>query len=102
MISEYQRRRDWIVPALNEIPGITCAMPEGAFYVMPKIEELFGGRVNTSADFAQLLLKEKAVVFTAGSAFGVEGYVRLSYANSLEAIQEGVRRIANAASELRR
>jgi len=102
MISEYQRRRDWIVPALNEIPGIECAMPEGAFYVMPKVEGLFGGRVNTSADFAQLLLKEKAVVFTAGSAFGIEGYVRISYANSLEAIQEGVRRIADAANELRR
>ncbi len=102
MINEYRRRRDWVVPALNEIPGIECLMPEGAFYVMPKVEGLFGGRVNTSADFAQLLLKEKAVVFTAGSAFGVEGYVRLSYANSLEAIQEGVRRIADAAGELRR
>jgi len=101
MISEYQRRRDWIVPALNEIPGIECAMPEGAFYVMPKVSGLFGGRVNSSADFARFLLTEKAVVFTAGSAFGIEGYVRISYANSLEAIQEGVRRIGDAASELR-
>jgi len=93
MIGEYLRRRDWIVPALNEIEGIECAMPEGAFYVMPSVKRLLGRRVRDSIEFSKLLLDEARVVVTAGSAFGMEGYVRISYANSLEAIREGVRRI---------
>ena len=100
MIGEYQRRRDWLVPALNEIPGIECALPEGAFYVMPNIKQLLGGRAKTSADLAKLLLEEKAVVVTAGSAFGIEGYLRISYANSLEMLREGAKRIAELAYEL--
>ncbi|MFY9554178.1 MAG: pyridoxal phosphate-dependent aminotransferase [Blastocatellia bacterium] len=97
MINEYKRRRDWVVPALNEIDGIECAMPEGAFYVMPNVKRLLGGRAGDSIAFSKLLLDEARVVVTPGSAFGMEGYVRISYANSLEAIQEGVRRIAEVA-----
>jgi aspartate aminotransferase len=100
MISEYNRRRDWLVPALNEIEGIECAMPEGAFYVMPNVKRLLGGRVKTSAEMARLLLDEAQVVLTAGSCFGIEGYLRISYANSLEAIKRGVERIAEVASRL--
>lgn len=100
MIDEYKRRRDWLVPALNEIEGIRCAVPEGAFYVLPNVKNLFGKRASNSTEFARLLLDEARVVATAGSAFGVEGYVRLSYANSLDQIQEGVRRIAQAVSKL--
>lgn len=100
MIDEYKRRRDWIVPALNEIEGIECAMPEGAFYVMPSVKRLLGGRVNGSIELSKLLLDDERVVVTAGSAFGIEGYLRISYANSLEAIKEGVRRIGEAAKRL--
>jgi len=100
MIEEYRRRRDWVVPALNAIDGIQCAMPEGAFYVMPNVKRLLGGKVRDSIEFSKLLLDEARVVVTAGSAFGMEGYVRISYANSLEAIQEGVRRITKVASAL--
>ncbi len=100
MIDEYLRRRDWIVPALNEIEGIECSMPEGAFYVMPNVKKLFGGRVGDSIELSKLLLDDARVVVTAGSAFGMEGYVRISYANSLEAIQEGVGRIARVAKAL--
>ncbi len=99
MLAEYKRRRDWLVPALNEIEGIQCAVPEGAFYVMPNVKNLFGERVSNSAEFARLLLDE-GVVITAGSAFDAEGYVRLSYANSLDQIREGVRRIAQAVKNL--
>ena len=99
MIAEYKRRRDWVVPALNEIDGIRCEMPEGAFYVMPRVKDIFGKRVSNSADVARLLLDE-GVVVTAGSAFDAEGYIRLSYANSLDQISEGVRRIARAVSKL--
>ena len=102
MIGEYRKRRDWIVPALNAVGGIECAMPEGAFYVMPNVKQLLGGRVRDSIEFSKLLLDEARVVVTPGSAFGMEGYVRISYANSLEAIQEGVRRIAEVAVALRR
>jgi len=100
MIDEYKRRRNWIVPALNEIEGITCAMPEGAFYVMPDVKRLLGGRVEGSIELSKLLLDEERVVVTAGSAFGIEGYLRISYANSLEAIKEGVRRIGEVAKRL--
>ena len=102
MIAEYKRRRDWLVPALNEISGITCDLPEGAFYAMPNVKRLLGGRVQTSAQFAQFLLEEKAVAVTDGGAFGMEGYVRISYATSLEMLQQGVQRIAEAARELSR
>jgi aspartate aminotransferase len=100
MLDEYKRRRDWVVPALNEIEGIGCAMPEGAFYAMPSVKRLLGGRVRDSIEFSKLLLNEARVVVTPGSAFGIEGYIRISYANSLEAIQEGVRRIGEIASTL--
>jgi aspartate aminotransferase len=102
MVAEYKRRRDWVVPALNAIEGIECAMPEGAFYVMPNMKGLLGGRVNDSIELSKLLLDEARVVVTAGSAFGMEGYIRISYANSLDAIQEGVRRIGEVAGTLNR
>lgn len=102
MIGEYRKRRDWIVPALNAVEGIECSMPEGAFYVMPNVKQLLGGKVRDSIEFSRMLLDEARVVVTPGSAFGMEGYVRISYANSLEAIQEGVGRIAKVAAVLRR
>ena len=102
MIAEYRRRRDWIVPALNEIEGIECAMPEGAFYVFPNVTGVLGGQIKTSGEFAKLLLDSARVVVTDGSAFGAEGYLRISYAASLEALQEGVERIALTAKSLRK
>jgi aspartate aminotransferase len=102
MLDEYRRRRDWLVPALNEIPGVRCSMPEGAFYVMPDVRGLLGGRARTSAEFTKLLLDEARVVVTDGAAFGIEGYIRISYANSMELIQEGVRRLAEVGNGLRR
>ena len=69
---------------------------------MPNVSRLLGGRVRDSIELSKLLLDEERVVVTAGSAFGIEGYIRISYANSLEAIQEGVRRIARLANRLLR
>lgn len=100
MISEYQKRRDTIVPALNAIDGIECALPEGAFYVFPNIKGILGGRLKTSGEFARLLLEEACVIVTDGAAFGAEGYLRISYANSLENIQKGVEQIAAAVKRL--
>ena len=101
MISEYQKRRDWLVPALNAIDGIECALPEGAFYVFPNVKGALGGRIKTSGEFARQLLEEAHVVVTDGAAFGAEGYIRISYANSLENIQKGVEKIAETVRRLR-
>src|SRR5215467_5002117 len=100
MLDEYRRRRDWLIPALNEIEGIRCAMPEGAFYAFPDVRGLLKGQIKTTNELSSLLLERAHVVVTAGSAFGAEGYIRLSYANSLEAIKKGVARIGELARTL--
>jgi aspartate aminotransferase len=101
MLAEYKRRRDWLIPALNEIEGITCSMPEGAFYAFPNIKGVLGENCKTSAEFSRLLLHKAHVVVTDGAAFGSEGYLRLSYANSLENIQKAVERIKDAVKQIR-
>jgi aspartate aminotransferase len=100
MLEEYRRRRDWLIPSLNQIPGIECLMPEGAFYAFPNVKRFLGGKAKSSSELAKLLIEEAHVVLTAGSAFGAEGYLRISYANSLEEIREGVQRIARFLSSL--
>lgn len=94
MLAEFQRRGDWLIPALNKISGVTCGKPEGAFYAFPNIKGLMKNcGFATSKEAADELLWKYGVVTTDGAAFGAEGYVRMSYANSLEAIQEAVERI---------
>ncbi len=93
MLAEYQARRDWIVPALAELPGVTCRQPEGAFYAFPDFSAVLAKVGLRDADFAQRLLEEAHVVVTAGSAFGADGYLRISYANSLENLRRGVENI---------
>ncbi|MBK9315779.1 MAG: pyridoxal phosphate-dependent aminotransferase [Acidobacteria bacterium] len=94
MLAEYIRRAEWFIPALNQIPGIKCSAPEGAFYAFPNMKELMKNcGFATSKELADELLWKYGVVTTAGSAFGAEGYLRMSYANSLEAITEAVERI---------
>lgn len=94
MLATYTERRAWLIPALNEIEGLSCGWPDGAFYAYPSIMGLIErGVIKDSGEFARRLLEEKFVALTPGAAFGTDGYIRLSYANSLEAIQEGVRRI---------
>ncbi|MCG8603752.1 pyridoxal phosphate-dependent aminotransferase [bacterium] len=94
MVAEFQTRRDVIVSGLNEISGISCITPKGAFYVFPNIKELGIG----SQKFEHYLLNEAGVALLSGTAFGKygDGYLRLSYANSIENIQEGLRRIEEA------
>ncbi|VAW12818.1 Aspartate aminotransferase [hydrothermal vent metagenome] len=92
MKKEYKRRRRYIVGALNDI-GLSCHMPEGAFYVFPSIKSTG----ESSMDFAQNLLKKEKVALVPGVAFGnkCEGYVRISYASSYENLKEAIRRIKN-------
>jgi len=93
MLAEYTARRAWLVKALKEIPRLKCDEPEGAFYAFPSVRECLGGEVSTSADFAARLLSEEQTVVTDGAAFGAEGYLRISYATSMEQLQEGAARI---------
>jgi aspartate aminotransferase len=94
MVAEYQRRRDVIVAGLNAIPGITCRKPQGAFYAFPNIKSTG----MSSHDLANLILEKAGVALLPGSAFGKfgEGYLRLSYANSIGNIEKGLTRIRAA------
>jgi aspartate aminotransferase len=100
MLMEYNARRDWLARALDEIPGVRCILPEGAFYAFPDVRGCLKGEVKTSAEFADRLLKQEQTVVTDGAAFGAEGFIRISYATSLERLQEGVRRIRRVAESL--
>jgi len=99
MRREYDRRRRTLVKALNEVEGVHCPTPKGAFYVFPDLSEY----VKDSVSFTERLLREKGVCVTPGRVFGTggEGHVRISYASSLEDIVEGARRIGELLSEIR-
>ncbi len=99
MLAEYRRRRDWLVKALGDVPGLSCLEPEGAFYVFPNVRGCYGKEVKSSADFADRLLKEAHTVVTDGAGFGTDGYIRISYATSMERIEEGVARIRRVAEK---
>jgi aspartate aminotransferase len=100
MLAEYTRRRAWLLEALCTIPGIKCAEPEGAFYAFPDVRGCLKNGMKRSADFAQRLLEEEHTVVTDGAGFGAEGYVRISYATSMEQIKEGVGRIRRLAEKI--
>jgi len=94
MVTEFRKRRDVIVKRLNEIPGFRCTTPAGAFYAFPNVT----GTGLSSKDLAELLLNEAGVACLNGTAFGKhgDGYLRFSYASSLENIEEAMRRIRDA------
>lgn len=105
MVCEFQRRRDRIVAAINDVPGMTCRRPEGAFYVFPNVSGLFGrsfdgGTIQDSASLAEYLIEAANVAVVPGSAFGDDNYIRLSYATSMKNIEEGTRRIKDAIARL--
>ncbi len=91
VVREYQKRRDVIVASLNSLPGVSCQCPQGAFYVFPNFKS-YG---KTSAEIADLILDKAGVAVLPGSSFGEygEGYLRLSYANSIENIQKAIQQI---------
>ena len=91
MVAEFRKRRDAIVKSLNEIPGFSCTTPAGAFYAFPNVKKTG----MPSKDLAEMLLNEAGVACLNGAAFGQhgDGYLRFSYANSLENILEAIKRI---------
>ncbi len=101
MRQEFEKRRDYIIPALQAIDGIECAMPGGAFYAFPDVSSFFGKTlkgmaINASEDMSAYLLEHAWVSTVHGMAFGCEGFIRLSFACSMAQIEEGVSRIARA------
>ncbi len=98
MVAEFRRRRDLIVSGLNKIKGIRCRLPKGAFYVFPNIT----GTGRSSSFLADYLLDEAGVAVLSGTAFGAygEGFLRLSYANSIPNIEKALERIGRALAKL--
>ncbi|MGW3726566.1 pyridoxal phosphate-dependent aminotransferase [Streptomyces sp. NPDC000851] len=106
MREAFDRRRNLIVPMLNEIDGVICPMPEGAFYAYPSVKgvlgrEIRGKRPQSSVELAELILEEAEVAVVPGEAFGTPGYLRLSYALGDEDLVEGVSRIQKLLAEAR-
>jgi aspartate aminotransferase len=95
MLSEYKIRKSWLIPALQTIEGFECAEPEGAFYAFVDVRQMLGDKFKTSADVSDLLLNEAHVVVTDGKGFGADGFLRISYATSIENLQRAVERMKN-------
>jgi len=98
--TSFQERRDFVVKALNEIDGIECLNPEGAFYVFPSCKGLIGKKdsggkeIKTDTDFVKSLLENSGVAVVQGSAFGLEGFFRISYATSIENLKKALEKIS--------
>ncbi|GAA3244421.1 pyridoxal phosphate-dependent aminotransferase [Nonomuraea helvata] len=106
MRAAFDRRRQTIVKMLNEIPGVFCPEPKGAFYAYPSVKELIGKelrgkRPQSSGELAELILEEAEVAVVPGEAFGTPGYFRLSYALGDDDLVEGVSRMGKLLSEAR-
>jgi aspartate aminotransferase len=94
MLTDYVKLRERLVSGLRDIPGITCAMPQGAFYAYPNVSAFFGkGGMNSAADVAKKLLNQAHVVVVPGEAFGTKEHIRLSYATSMKEIDRGLGRM---------
>ncbi len=105
MVAEFKRRRDYVIKTMRAMPSVTCYKPQGAFYVFPDFSAHLGRRfrgkaIKNSVEFCQFLLNEVKVAAVPGSAFGAEGYLRISYATSMKNLKEGLRRITHALSIL--
>ena len=102
----FQERRDFVVKSLNDIDGINCLNPDGAFYVFPSCKELMGKKdpsgkeIKSDTDFVQSLLENSGVAVVQGSAFGLEGFFRISYATSMENLKKALEKISSFCKSL--
>ena len=103
----FQTRRDFVVKALNAIEGIECLNPDGAFYVFPSCKGLIGKKdskgkeIKKDTDFVQSLLENNGIAVVQGSAFGLEGFFRISYATSMENLEKALEKISSFCKSLR-
>jgi len=98
----FKERRDFVVKSLNNIKGITCLTPNGAFYVFPSCKGLLNKKtkLKTDTDFVQKLLEKSNVAVVQGSAFGLDGYFRISYATSMQNLEKAMKRIKSFCEDL--
>ncbi|MBI3757426.1 MAG: pyridoxal phosphate-dependent aminotransferase [Deltaproteobacteria bacterium] len=106
MAQEFKKRRDYVVQRLRAMPGITCTLPEGAFYVFPRISAYFGATwrdkpIASAMDFSMYLLQEAKVAVVAGEGFGAPNNMRISYATSMQNLEKGLDQIEAALKRLR-
>jgi aspartate aminotransferase len=106
MVQQFKLRRKRVMELLKEIPGIECAQPDGAFYVFPIVKPYFGktdgeSTIDNSSDLSMYLLNKAHVSTVAGNAFGDDDCIRISFANSMEKIEEGFKRIKAALAKLK-
>ncbi len=104
MVAEFDKRRRYIVERLNNMEGITCLLPKGAFYVFPRVSGLLnrnigGQTATTSIELVNLILDKAKIAFVPGECFGSDSHVRISYATSFEKIEEGMNRLENLLSK---
>ena len=107
MAKEFAKRRNYVVDRLRAIPGISCTLPEGAFYVFPRVSGCFGTKwqdktIASAMDFSLYLLEEAKVALVAGEGFGSAEHVRISYATSMENLDKGIAQIETALQHLSR
>ena len=100
MRTEFQERRDLVVGLLRAIPGIEVTKPEGAFYVLPSINNYLGGRIQTDGELAAYLLENAQTAVIPGEVFEAQGHLRISYAASRDDIRRGIGRIADALGKI--
>jgi len=98
----FKKRRDFVVDSLNQIEGISCLRPEGAFYVFPNCKKLLGKKtkIKNDKDFVEKLLVKSQVAVVQGSAFGLDGYFRISYATSIDNLKKAMERIKSFCNSL--
>jgi aspartate aminotransferase len=101
LLAEYRRRRDFIHPAIASIPRVTCVEPEGGFYLFPSVARYLSAEIPNTVELAQRLLAEKGVAVVPGEGFGAPGYLRISFARSMEELRAGAQRIAAFLAERR-
>ena len=103
----FEERRDFVVNSLNSIDGINCLKPDGAFYVFPSCKDLIGKKdingikIENDTDFVQSLLENNGIAVVQGSAFGLEGYFRISYATSMKNLEKALKKISNFCESLK-
>jgi aspartate aminotransferase len=98
MLKAFKARHDFVVQALNDMPGVRCAEADGTFYSFPDVNQVIEGldQVKNDVELAELLLREAGVALVPGSAFGAPGYLRLSFATSMEVLEDALRRLKKA------
>ena len=97
MLTAFKQRHDYVVKALNDIDGVDCVESDGTFYSFPNVEELISrlDGINSDTELAEHLLAEKGVALVPGSAFGLPGHIRISFATSMENLEKSIQRIAS-------